>query len=205
MMRLNLLLLLCAVVSCLGSGCYSPKPIPKAYFETKCDMSVAVDKCPEKAKISDSESGQGNLISAVANVGRGSAMREAMSGIVGDTVKELVRQRFSERMEEHFDVYDTGQLNTVITIQQWGWYVPTTVASIRMGAYQFVIAGSVAVNDAKRPKSKAKIAKMRVSAFEPIGNKPSAELSQEALLKCADKFASEAVAFLVKQKIAQPK
>ncbi|MEN6429202.1 MAG: hypothetical protein ABFE13_27970 [Phycisphaerales bacterium] len=203
MMRLNMLLLLCAALGCLGSGCYSPKPIPKAYFETKCDMSVAVDKCPEKAKISDS--GQGGLIGAMVTAGRGDAMREAMSGIVGDTVKELVRQRFSERIEEHFDVYDTGQLATVITIQQWGWYVPTTVVGIKTGAYHFIIAGSVAVNDAKRPKSKAKIAKMRVSAMEPIANKPSAELSQEALLKCADKFASEAVAFLVKQKTAQTK
>jgi len=166
-------------------------------------MSVSVDRCPEKAKISDSE--QGGLIGVIVTAGRGDAMREAMSGIVGDTVKELVRQRFSERIEEHFDVYDTGELATVITIQQWGWYLPTTVAGIKTGAYHFIISGSVAVNDAKQPKSKAKIAKMRVSAMEPIGNKPTAELSQEALLKCADKFASEAVTFLVKQKIAQPK
>lgn len=203
MMRLNLLLLLCAAIGCLGSGCYSPKPIPKAYFESKCDMSVAVDKCPEKATMSDSE--QGGIIGAMVTAGRGDKMRDAMSGIVGDTVKELVRQRFSERMEEHFDVYDTGQLNTVITIRQWGWYLPTTVAGIKTGAYHFYIAGDVVVSDAKRPKSKSKIAKTRISAMEPIGNKPTAELSQEALLKCADKFANETVAFLVKQKTAEPK
>lgn len=204
MTRLSVLLLLCAAVGSLAGGCYSAKPIPKAYFESKCDMSVVVDKCPEKAQMRDS--GQGGLIGAVVTAGRAGAMHEAMSGIIGDTVKELVRQRFTEHMEEHFEVYETGQLAAVITIQQWGWYLPTTIAGIKTGAYQFTISGMVTVNDTKAlKKSKAKIASMPIAASETMGDKPTAEASQEALLKCADKFAVESVKFLVKEESGKAK
>ncbi len=204
MSRLSALLLLCVAVGSLAGGCYSAKPIPQTYFSTKCDMSIVVDKCPEKAQISDS--GQGGLVGAMVTAGRASAMHEAMSGIIGDTVKELVRQRFSERMEEHFEVYETGQLATVITIQRWGWHVPTTIAGIKTGSYQFLLSGMVEIRDTRVPKkSKSKIATTPIAVTETIGNKPTAEVSQEALLKCADKFANEAVAFLVKEKTAQPK
>lgn len=203
MTQKNAILLLCGIVACLASGCYSPKPIPKVYFETEYDMSIVVDQCPESAQMKDS--GQGGLIGLMVTAGRASAMHEAMSGIMGDTVKELVRQRLSERMEEYFEVYETGRLAMVITIQQWGWYVPTTVAGIRTGGYQFTLSGMVAVDDTQQPKSKARIASTQVAVSEPMGNKPTAEASQEALLKCADNFAAEAVAFLTKEKVSQSK
>jgi hypothetical protein len=189
------LLSLCAAF-CLASGCQSSKPIARSYFETKPPMSVAVGKCPEKAQMRDS--GQGGLLGAVVNAGRAGKMKEAMSGIMGETVKELVRQRFSEQMEKHFEVREQGQLQTVIDITQWGWYVPSTIAGIKTGAYQFVINGSVRVTDSAL-KGK-RIATQTVEVSETMGNKPTVEVSQEALLKCADRFASETVAFLVKEK-----
>jgi len=202
MTRVIILLLSCAIIGSLASGCYSPKPIPKAYFESKSQMSVAVGKCPEKAQMSDS--GQGGLLGAMVTAGRAGAMHEAMSGITGDTVKELVRQRFSEKMEEYFDIYDEGTLKTVIDILQWGWYVPTTVAGIKTGSYQFVINGTVTVTDTVQ-KKKPRIANLRAQVSETIGNKPTAAVSQEALLKCADKLAVQAVTLLVKEQTAEPK
>ena len=200
MTRATSLLLLCAIL-CVASGCYSPKPIAKSYFESKTPMSVTVGKCPAQAEMRDS--GQGGLIGAmVTATGRATKMREAMSGIAGDTVKELIRQRFSEQMEKYLDVQDDGQLKTVIDITQWGWYLPTTIAGIKTGAYQFVISGTVTVTDSQQ-KKRPKVAYLTVQANETIGNKPTAEISQEALLKCADKFAVQTVTFLVKERPAQ--
>jgi hypothetical protein len=188
-----MLLLACVAACLLGSGCYSPKPIPKTYFEEEPEMSVTVGKCSETAQMRDS--GQGGLIGAIVTAGRASKMEEAMEGIIGDTVKELIRQKFEAAMEEYFDIYEEGQLQTVIDIDQWGWFVPTTVAGIKTGAYQFTLAGTVSVTDTQLEK-KNKIATYKVVVSESIGDTPTAAVSQEALLKCADKFATETVTFL---------
>ncbi len=200
MTRVTILLVLCAMLQ-LTSGCYSPKPIDAAYFTSKPAMSVTIGRCPEKAQMQDS--GQGGLIGVMVNAGRASAMREAMTGIAGDAVKELVRQRFTEKMEEHFDVADAGQLKTVIDIYQWGWFAPSTVAGIRTGSYQFLLSGAVTITDTQQKDKK--VAFLRQEAREVIGNKPTAEVSQQALLKCADKFAADTVAFLAKEKAGKPR
>jgi len=196
MTRSNALLLLCAALCIFGSGCYSQKPIPKAYFDQEIEMAVRAGKCPETARMTDS--GQGGLIGAMVTAGRAPKMQEAMEGIVGDTVKELVRQEFEAAMEDYFDIYEEGQLQTVIDITQWGWYVPTTVAGIKTGAYQFELAATVTVTDTQKEK-KNKIGTCQIIVMESIGDKPTAAISQEALLKCADEFATEAVAFLTKE------
>ncbi len=195
MTRATILLVLCAILQ-LASGCYSPKPLDSAYFASKPAMSVTIGRCPEKAQMQDS--GGGGPIGAIVNAGRASTMREAMSGIAGDTVRELVRQRFTEKMEEYFDVADDGQLKTVIDVYQWGWFAPSTMAGIRTGSYQFLLSGAVTITD-NQQKDK-KVAFLRQQTTEVIGNKPTAELSQEALLKCADKFAADTIAFLAKEK-----
>ena len=125
-------------------------------------------------------------------------MREAMQGISGDTVQELVRQRFEAAIEDYFDIYEDGQLQTVIDIDQWGWFVPTTMVGIRTGAYQFTLAGTVTITD-KEKKKKSKIGAIKTMASEAIGDKPTATQSQEALLKCADAFAAQAVSFLTQE------
>ncbi len=196
MARFGILTLLCASICSLGSGCYSPSPIPKTYFEKKCEISVSVGKCPAKAQMADS--GQGGLIGAMVTADRATKMKAAMAGIAGDTVKELIRQRFGAEMEKHLDLNEDGQLQAVINISQWGWYAPTTVVGIRTGAYQFIIGGQVTVTD-KGAKKKTQVGTVVVSATESIGNAPTAALSQEALLKCANKFAADAVSFLVKE------
>ncbi len=126
-----------------------------------------------------------------------------MEGIIGDTVKELVRQKFEAAIEEYFDVYEEGQLRAEIDIEQWGWFVPTTVAGIKTGSYQFTLAGMVTVTDKEVKKKKGQIATCKIAVNESIGDKPTAAVSQEALLKCTDKFAAEAVAFLTKEQVIE--
>lgn len=200
MTRSSVALVVCTVVCFLGSGCYSPKPIPKAYFDQEPEMGVAIGECPEKAQMRDS--GQGGLLGAMVTAGRAGKMKEAMEGIGGDTVQELVRQRFEAAIEDYFDVYEDGQLQTVIDIEQWGWFVPTTLVGIRTGAYQFTIAGTITVRDKEVKKKKGKIATCKMVASETIGDKPNAAASQEALLKCADKFAVQTVNFLAQEQMA---
>jgi hypothetical protein len=201
MKKSTLLLLLCTVVCIAASGCYSPKPIPQAYFAQEPEMAVTIGKCPEAAQMRDS--GQGGLIGAMVTAGRANKMKEAMEGIIGDTVKELVRQQFEAAIEDHFDVYEEGQLQTVIDIEQWGWYVPTTLVGIKTGSYQFTISGMVTVTDKEVKKKKGRIATCRMVASESIGDKPTAAASQEALLKCAEMFATQAVTFLTKEQATQ--
>ena len=203
MKKSTILLLLCTVFCFLGSGCYSPKPIPKAYFDQEPEMGVTVGECPEAAKMRDS--GNGGLIGALVTAGRADKMKEAMEGIIGDTVKELVRQKFEVAIEDYFDVYEDGQLQTVIDITQWGWFVPTTIAGIKTGAYQFTLQGTITVTDKEVKKKKGRIATCVIAVSESIGDKPTPAVSQEALLKCADKFATEAVAFLTKEQTEQAK
>lgn len=201
MKKSTILLLLCTAVCILGSGCYSAKPIPKAYFDQEPEMAVTMGGCPETATMRDS--GQGGIIGALVTSGRASKMRDAMEGIIGDTVKELVRQKFEAAIEDYFDVYEEGQLQTVIHIEQWGWYLPTTLAGIKTGSYQFSLAGMVTVTDTEVKKKKGQVATCRIAVSESIGDKPTAAASQEALLKCADKFAAETVAFLATEQTGQ--
>ena len=201
MTKSNVLLLLCVGICFLGSGCYSAKPIPKAYFDQEPEMAVTVSRCPETATMRDS--GQGGLIGAMVTAGRASKMRDAMEGIIGDTVKELVRQKVEAAIEDSFDVYEEGQLQTMIHIEQWGWYLPTTIAGIKTGSYQFSLSGMVIVTDKEVKKKKGQIATCRIAVSESIGDKPTAAASQEALLKCADKFAAETVAFLATEQKGQ--
>jgi len=186
-------------VNFVGTGCYSPKPIPKAYFDQNIEMNVTIGKCSQEAKMRDS--GQGGLVGAlVTGVKRAGDMRNAMEGINGDTVRELVRQRFESAIEEYFTIFEEGKLKTVIDIDQWGWYAPTTVAGIRTGSYQFTLSGTISITDPEVTKKKGLIATCKIATSEAIGNKPTAAVSQEAFLKCADKFATEAVKFLIKEK-----
>lgn len=202
MLRASILSLLCASICLLGTGCYSAKPIPAAYFEQECEVSVKMGRCPEKAQMTDS--GQGGLIGAIVTAGRATKMQEAMEGITGDTVKELVRQRFEAAIEDYFDVYEDGQLKTVIEIERWGWFVPTTIAGIKTGAYQFTLGGRVRITDTQISK-KGTIAFYQASVSHSIGDLPTAAVSQEALLQCAENFAAETVAFLAKEHTADSK
>ncbi len=68
MKRSTILLLLYALTCLVGSGCYSQKPIPHAYFEQEPEIAVVVDECPEAARMRDS--GQGGLIGALVTAGR---------------------------------------------------------------------------------------------------------------------------------------
>jgi len=80
---------------------------------------------PSKATMRDS--GQGGLIGVIVTAGRGSNMKEKLAGIQSETVRELFSQEFNRKVGEHFVLNQlTNDLKIQVTIQSWGWFVPTT-------------------------------------------------------------------------------
>jgi hypothetical protein len=185
-------IVLAASLSLVLFGCATgPKSIPDAYYQKDYYMSVDVVKCSEKPQMADS--GGGGLIGLMVKGARAKTMKEKMEGIRGDAFKELLRQNISQKLEDYFEVVgEDAELATEISIVQWGWFLPTTAFGIKTGSYQFVIGGEVKVFDNNDGK-KTRIASVSVTSAQPMGNDPTKDASQEALLKAIEDFSNQAV------------
>ncbi|WP_043807722.1 hypothetical protein [Desulfatibacillum aliphaticivorans] len=158
-------------------------------------MSVTVSKIKDKPTMRDS--GQGGLIGALVNAGRASGMREQLEGIKGETVRELLRQRLSEKMEEHYYIVDDEpQLAMEVKVSTWGWFVPSTMLGIKTGAYQCEIIGKVEIWD-MTCKRKKKVAYVTAVSQKPLGDDPNKDFAQEALLLAVDDFAQKTAELLM--------
>jgi hypothetical protein len=161
-------------------------------------MCVVVVRCSEKPLFQDS--GGGGLIGLMVSAGRSSNMKKKMEGISGDTVKELLRQSISGKLEDYFDlVEEDAPLATEIKVNQWGWYLPTTAFGIKTGSYQMRILGEVKVYDTSNGK-KARIASVTGSSEQSLGDDPEADVTQEALLKAIDDFSTQVVDVILQNK-----
>ena len=187
----------CLVTVCVAflTGCASIKPLPQAYLNPKHDIFVKIVKCPEKPQMMDS--GQGGILGAIiTGTSRKSTMKQMMAGIQGETVKELVRQEMNRAIQQQFNIVDSDtDLTLNITINNFGFFVPTTVAGIKTGAYQFQIAGTVEIVDSKL-KSK-RVASAIAIAQSPLGSKPSAEAVPDALTQSVKIFVENTVKALL--------
>ena len=132
---------------------------------------------------------------------RGSNMKERMQGIKGDAVTELVRQKMTEKLEQCFEVSETSKdLMTEVQITQWGWFVPTTALGIKTGSYQFMLNGTINVYDVA--KNREQVGYVVAASQQPLGNDPTPQQSQEALLKAAEDFSNKAMAVILQNKPA---
>ena len=181
-----------------GTGCAGTKPLPKAYIDSKHNLTVSVVKIPEKPQMMDS--GQGGILGAIITAtSRNSMMKEMLAGVQGETVKELIRQEVSRVFQEKFSIVDTGDdLKLDIEVGTYGFFVPTTVAGIKTGAYQFQITGRVMVFDAKN--NSKRVALGGAVAQAPLGSKPTKEAVPEAISQCVQKFAEQVMASLINEK-----
>lgn len=181
--------LACVAGLLLLPGCATHRPIPAAYLENEHEATVVIKRMPPKATMRDS--GQGGLIGALVTSGRGSNMKEKLAGIQGETVRELFTQEFTRILGEHFTVnQQTNDLKIRVTIQNWGWFVPTTMLGIKTGAYQCEMTGMVEVFDMKNKQKK--VAFTPVIVQRPLGNKPEEIAAKEAIVEVAQAFAVEA-------------
>lgn len=185
-----------AVVVFLFAGCATgPKSIPETYFQKDYEMSIEVVQCPDKPQMMDS--GKGGLVGMLVNASRSSDMREKMEGIKGEALRELLRQKISEKIEDYFEVVDEDPtLIAEVYISQWGWFVPTTMFGIKTGSYQFRIKGTVYVYE-KLKGEKNEIAVASAVTHQSMGNDPSRDVTQEALLKAIEDFSEKVVKIIL--------
>ena len=196
MKKLSLFIAMTLLLGTLGVGC-GPKvmPIPGQYRNQDHEMTVAVIKIRDKPTMRDS--GQGGLIGALVNAGRASSMKKQLEGVKGETIKELLRQKISEKMEEEFYVVDDEpQLAMEIELSTWGWFVPSTAFGIKTGAYQCEIIGKVIVYDLMEKKKK-KVAWVTAISQEPLGDSPGKDYAMEALLHATEDFSQKAASALL--------
>jgi hypothetical protein len=186
------------VVFLFCSGCATSKNLPRTYLDTRHDLTVTVVKIPEKPQMMDS--GGGGLIGMmVTSTTRKSTMKEMMEGIQGETVKELTRQEINRLLQDRFNLVDSSDdLKLNVRIDTYGFFVPTTVAGIKTGAYQFQITGYVEIRDAKLGSKK--VAFVNGVSQSPLGNKPTQEAVPGALADAIKQFSENTVNYLISGK-----
>lgn len=164
-------------------------------------MTVKVVGCPDSAQMMDSDAG--GLIGLAVRATRASTMRKVMAGTKGDMVRELARQNVSKKMEGAFDVVDdNAKLTTEINIMQWGWFVPSTLMGIKTGSYQMRVNGDIKVYDTSLPKKKCIAYAISISD-QPLGNDPTPDVAQEALIKAVNEFSANASMYLLSRQPAK--
>ncbi len=179
-------------------GCASgPQPIPAAYFDAPHQISVQVTRIEEKPSFRDS--GNGGLVGVLVGLGRSSDMKKMFDGIKGETVKELIRQELESKLDTTFVVDEESKdLGLEVEISHWGWFLPTTAFGIKTGSYQLEIMGTVAVYEVSPEKKR--VANLLIASRKPLGNKPTAEICQQALEQAITDFAQQARDTLLKEK-----
>ncbi len=192
----SLLILMC--ITLIFQSCASgPQPIPSAYFEKPHEISVRITNIDDKPSFRDS--GNGGLVGLLVNAGRSSDMKTMFEGISGDTVKELLRQSIENQLEGTFTVDDDSKdLGVEVEISHWGWFLPTTAFGIKTGSYQLEIMGTVSVYEVTPDKKR--VAGLVIVSQKPLGNKPTAEICQEALKQAIVDFAAQAKNTLLKDR-----
>jgi len=131
-------------------------------------------------------------------------MQKRMEGVKGDAVTELVRQKMTEKIEPYFEVSEMSKnLTTEVKITQWGWFVPITELGIKTGSYQFTLNGMVNVYDLA--KNRQQVGYVVATTQQPLGNDPTPQQTQEALLKAAEDFSDKAMAVILQNKPAGKK
>jgi hypothetical protein len=177
-----------------GAGCATYKPIPSQYLQPTRSAVILVRRMPERPQMMDS--GQGGIIGAIVTAtSRAERMREQLAGIQGDQVKEALLQEFKGRMAEHFNLADTNQdVRIEITVNTWGWFVPTIDFGIKVGEYQSQLVGHVRVFEVISNKE---IAYALIQIQRPLGLKPEEQTARAAVTEVARVFAREAEEALI--------
>jgi hypothetical protein len=193
---------LVAISLLLACGCGPQfKTLPPETLNDEFEMGICVKDVPEKPSLLTS--GGGGLIGLMVASSRESELEEKFKGVSGSALRELIQQNIANRLEDYFEIIDPEEKPRYISnvkINQWGWYLPTGMFGIKTGVYNFRIGGQVEVRDSKLKDEEEGLAYYATGALVPIGNEPTTQQIKQAMIKCADKFAEQAVSFLVNKK-----
>lgn len=183
-------------IVCL-TGCASPRPIPRTYFQAEePEISVTVTRINEKPAFRDSGGG-GLLGTLISESLRGNTFRESMEGLSGNMVGDLIKQALEAALEEHFFIEDASkQLHVDIEITQWGWFLPTTLLGIKAGSYKMEIVGKATTWDVAERRKKVGFAKITTQIA--LGSDPETANVQEVLREATKLFGAQVANILLK-------
>jgi hypothetical protein len=177
----------------LCPGCASYRPLPASFVTTNRTARVVVRQMPSRPQMMDS--GNGGIIGAVITAtSRTDKMRDQLAGIRGEDVQDPLLAEFSRCLSEHLQLGNTNEdLRIEVTIQTWGWFVPTIDFGIKVGEYESQVIGRVDVYN----NTKKKIGYAIVQVSRPIGLKPQEDRARAAVAELAREFAQQAEQALI--------
>ena len=199
MKKLSCLGLLCWL-GLAGAGCFSmPKMLPAEYFAPKRTLTLEVADCPPTPTLRTDQPA-GNIAGATWLV-RDQAMKNRMAGITPATIHQAVRQALEKPLAEMFTVAERdAQLALKISINDWGWYVPTGKFGESTDIHYFRIGGTATIVDLDPAQSGQKVFFTYNSTDTPMGDHLTKEKCEATLPKAADDFAAQIVRFILKGK-----
>jgi hypothetical protein len=176
-----------------------PKMLPADYFQPKRTMTVTVEnRAPAPTLHTDQTSG--NIAGATWLV-RNEAMRTRMAGITPEMIQQAVEQELVQQLKDTFTIAGgEAQLALKVSIDDWGWSVPTGKYGESMDIHNFRIGGPASIVDLDPAKNGAEVYFTYNSTDAPLGDHLTKEKCEAALPGAAKEFAAQIVRFILKGK-----
>jgi hypothetical protein len=181
-----------------GAGCISmPKMLPAEYFTPTRTITVAVADCAE-TPVLRTDQPQGGVAGATW-LTRNEAMRNRLSGIKPEMIQRAVEQELAKQLAGTFNVVaHDAQLGLEVSINEWGWYVPTGTYGESIDIHFFRLGGTATIVDLAPAQNGAEVYHAYNSTDTPIGDRLTKEKCEAALPKAAEEFAAQIVRFILK-------
>ena len=134
---------------------------------------------------------------------RNEAMKNRLAGITPEKLQAAVRTALAKRLPDAFAVAERdAQLALRVTLDDWGWYVPTGRFGESTDAHYFRIGGTASIADPAQ--ADAEVFFTYNSTDTPLGDHLTKEKCTAALPAAADDFAAQIVRFILKGKPPAP-
>jgi len=182
------------------SGCISmPKQLPAEYFQPKRMMTIEVTNRALKPTL-QTDQPVGNL-AGVTWLVREEAMKNRMAGISPGMIQQAVEKELAKQLRDTFTIADgQAQLALKVSIDEWGWSVPTGKYGESTDRHSFRIGGTASIIDLDPAKNGAQVYFTYNSTDTPLGDHLTKEKCEAALPKAAEDFAAQIVRFILKGK-----
>lgn len=182
----------------LLAGCLSlPQMLPAEYFEPRRTLSIEVADCPPAPSLNTDQ--PAGLIGSTTWRIRDQAMRNRMAGITTNDIHSAVAKALRKHLADLFEIVpDQAQLSLKVSIQEWGWYVPTGKHGESRDIHYFRLGGSTTIHDLASNRAGQKVYFAYNSTDTPLGDHLTKEKCEAALPQAADDFAAQIARFIRK-------
>lgn len=191
------IVLLCGLAFA-GAGCISmPKMLPAEYFAPPRTLAIEVTDCPAVPTLRTDQPA-GTLAGATWLV-RVQAMNNRMAGITPDMVQQAIRRALEKPLAGTFTLADRdAQLVLKVSLNDWGWYVPTGKFGESTDIHYFRLGGTSTIVD---PAQNGETVFFTYNSTDtPLGDRLTKEKCEATLPKAAEDFAAQIARFILKGK-----